>query len=69
MAVGVARTRGCDRDPRPDRVDERLRRRRPAAVMGNLEEVHAGQAGGDELGVDPGRRIIHLRSPSEARMR
>ena len=43
---------------RPDRVDERLRRRRPAAVVGDLEEVEARQAA---------RRAATGRSPPRRR--
>ena len=44
VAVRVVGTGRGDRDPRPDGGDERLGRRGPAAVMGDLEQVDPRQA-------------------------
>ena len=52
MAVRVARPGRRDRDPRPDRIEERTGRRRPAAVMSDLEQVDPRQAAAHEDRVD-----------------
>ena len=43
MAIRIVGSRRRHGDPRPDRVDERLGRCGPAAVMGDLEQVDPGQ--------------------------
>jgi hypothetical protein len=52
MPVWVAGAGRRDRDARPDRIDERLRRGRPAAMVGDLEEVEARESIGEERRVD-----------------
>jgi hypothetical protein len=52
MPVGIAGARRRDRQPRADDVDERLGRRGPAAVVGDLEEVDRSEAAGEQLGID-----------------
>jgi hypothetical protein len=52
MAVRIQRADRDDRDPRPNRVEEGVRRRGPAAVMGDLEQVHPGQAARQQDRVD-----------------
>jgi hypothetical protein len=48
MSVRVAGPRRRDRDARPDRVDECLRRGRAAAVVGDLEQIEPGEALGQQ---------------------
>ena len=50
---GLLRARRHGRDPRPDRVEERARRRRATAVVGDLEEVDPRQSASQEDRVDP----------------
>jgi hypothetical protein len=52
MAIRVHCADGDDRDARPNRVEEGVGRRRPAAVMGDLEQVHPGQAARQQDRVD-----------------
>jgi hypothetical protein len=52
MPVGVDRPDRDDRDRGPDLVEEAIRGRCPAAVVGNLEQVHPGQATADQDGID-----------------
>jgi hypothetical protein len=52
MTVRVAGTYRDRRDPWSHDIEERARRRRPTAVVGDLEEVDAGQAAGQERRVD-----------------
>jgi hypothetical protein len=52
MSVRVAGPRGCDRDARSDGVDERLRRRRLAPVVRDLEQVEPREARCEERRVD-----------------
>jgi len=68
VAVRVARAGGCDRDPRPDGVDERLGGRRPAAVVGDLEQIDTGQVGGQQLRVDRFLHVPHQQEPSCAHL-
>jgi len=63
VAVRIAGAGRRDRDPRLDRVHERLGRGRPAAVVGDLEEVDAWQAGGQQLRVD---RLLHVAHQQES---
>ena len=53
MAVGVLRSHRDDRDPRSDGIEECLRRRSPAPVVGHLQEVDVGKPAGQEDGIDP----------------
>ena len=52
MTVRVPDPGGRHGDPWPDRIDERLRGGRPAAVMGHLEQIHARQVRSEEYRVD-----------------
>lgn len=52
MAIRVHGADRDDRDLRPNRVEQALGRGSPAAVMGNLEEVHPGQPPGEQDRVD-----------------
>ena len=52
VTVRVPGAGGGDGDLRPHGVEERARRRRPAAVMGDLEQVDAGQPARHEGRVD-----------------
>ncbi len=52
VAVGIARADRDDRDRWPDGVEERVRGRGPAAVVGDLEDLDAGESTGDEDRVD-----------------
>jgi len=52
MAIRVLRPDGHDGDPRSRRVEECGGRRRPAAVVGDLEHVHPGHTAGEKDRVD-----------------
>jgi hypothetical protein len=52
VAVRIAGARRRDRDPRPDRIDEGLRRGRPAPVMGHLQHVYTRQPFVEQRGID-----------------
>ena len=52
VAVGIARADRDDRGRRPDGVEERVRRRGPAPVVGDLEDVGPGESTSDEDRVD-----------------
>jgi hypothetical protein len=65
MAVRVAGPGRRDRDAGPDGVDERLRRRGLAAVMGDLEQVDLGQAFGQELWVDVLLDVAHQQEAAQ----
>jgi hypothetical protein len=52
MAVWIAGSGRCDRDPRSNGIDERLGRRSPAAMVRNLEQVDPREAGRKKLRVD-----------------
>ena len=63
MAVGVARAGRGDRDPRPDGVHERLGGGGLAPMVGDLEQVDAGQTVGQQLRVD---RLLDVAHEQEA---
>jgi hypothetical protein len=52
MAVRIAGTGRSDRDPGTHRLDERLGRSGPTAVVGDLQEVDLRQALRQELRID-----------------
>lgn len=64
MPIRVPGTCRRDGDRGSHRVDERLRRCRPAAVMRDLEEVDVWQALGQERRVDPFFDIAHQQEPA-----
>jgi len=63
MAVGIARARGDDGDGGPDRRQEGLRGCRAAAVVGNLEDVHAGDPALEQDRIDVLLRVAHQEEP------
>lgn len=61
---------GADRDERDGGacgVEERRRRRRRTPMVGDLEHVEAGEAGGDELGIDALLRVPREEEPAPGR--
>ncbi len=59
MPVRVPGAGRGDGDSGPDRIDERLGRRRPAAVVGDLEQVDMRQAVGQQRRVDAFLDVAH----------
>ena len=64
VAVLVVRARRDDRDPRPHRVEERLRRRGRAPVVGDLENVDTREAAGEQRRVDPLLDVARQQEPA-----
>jgi hypothetical protein len=64
VTVRIAVSSRRDGNSRPHRVDERLGRGCPAAVMGNLEQVDMRKSGGEELWVDGLFDVAHQQEPS-----
>ena len=59
VAIRVSRAGRRDRDRGPRRIDERLRRRRAAAVVGDLEEVDMRQVVLQERRIDALLDVAH----------
>ena len=66
VTVWIAGTRRGDGDRGTNRIDERLGRRGPAAVVGDLEELHAWQPRREELRVDRLLDVAHQEEPPDA---
>ena len=64
MPVRVAGAGRGDGDLRVDRLDERLGRRGPASVVGDLEQVDARQALAEQRRVDPVLDVAHQQEPA-----
>ena len=68
VAVRVAGARRGDRDPRPDRIEERLGGRGRAAVVGDLEQVDARQAAREQRRVDALLDVAREQEPPPVRL-
>ena len=68
VAVRVAGAGRGDRDSRVDGVDERLGRRRGAAVVGDLDQVDAREPAGEQRGVDALLDVAHQQEPAAVRL-
>jgi hypothetical protein len=64
VPVRIARARRRHGDGRPHRIDERLGRGRPAAVVRDLEQVDAREAGAEQFGVDGLFHVTHQQEAS-----
>lgn len=64
MPVRIAGSGRSHGDPGPDRVDEALACGRPAAVVGDLEQIDTRQAGGQQAWIDLLLEVAHQQEPT-----
>jgi hypothetical protein len=64
VAVGVGGPGRDDRNTWPDRTEKRVRRRRAAPVVGDLQEIDLRQTAGQQLGIDGVLDVAGQQDPS-----